>query len=748
VEFSVNADGSLPLSYQWFFNDTNVITGAINSILHLANNVQLSQAGTYTVVVSNAFGAVTSSPALLTVKYTETSLRAAMAGGGTITIPCDAAITLTDTIIVTTSTVLDGTGHAVTISGGNTVRVFYVNPGVNFSAVNLTIANGRSPNGPNGTETSMNGGPGEPGGGIYNSGTLILRDCVVTANRTGNGGYGNSLPYSSYHDGGAGGAGGGIYNSGNLTLSNCLVSGNSTGSGGGGGGGPTYYPAGGDGGSGGGIYNAGSLQLYNSTISGNNAGNGPDNPMRGPGANGGAGGGIWSAGNLTANSCTFSFNSAGNGGGGGRSDMSGGSGGDGGLGGAICSTGSLALTNCTFGGNSAGQGGAGGSGGLPPFGSAGPAGHAGTGAGIYNQNNLVLVNCSITANRIGGGVTNASGTARLLNTIVALNSGNPPDVSGMFLSLGHNLIGATDGSSGFPMSGDLVGSSAFPLDPKLGPLTNNGGPTLTMALLPGSPAIDAGDNASAPPTDQRGVVRPYGVACDIGAYEWSPPSMTIPPPTQTAEIGTTIEFAAQASTFPSTTYQWFFNGNAITGCTNCVLCLSGVQATNVGAYTLVVSNVDGVKTSSPAMLNVVPVVERRPVPAVKVAGKAGSLLNVDYANSLNPSSNWTTLGSVTLTSTSQICPDLTMPLPAARFYRAWQTGTPGMAATLNLNFVPAITLTGNVGDSLRLDYINAIGPTNAWVTLDTVTLTNTSQLYFDVTAPGQPQRLYRIMPNP
>ena len=62
--------------------------------------------------------------------------------------------------------------------------------------------------------------------------------------------------------------------------------------------------------------------------------------------------------------------------------------------------------------------------------------------------------------------------------------------------------------------------------------------------------------------------------------------------------------------------------------------------------------------------------------------------------------------------------------------------------------VPVITLTGNVGDSLQLDCINQIGPTNAWVMLDMITLTNTSQLYFDVSALGQPPRLYRIMPVP
>ena len=153
----------------------------------------------------------------------------------------------------------------------------------------------------------------------------------------------------------------------------------------------------------------------------------------------------------------------------------------------------------------------------------------------------------------------------------------------------------------------------------------------------------------------------------------------------------------------------------------------------------------GAVTSAPAMLNVIAAVERRPVPGVKVTGEAGSLLNVDYANSLSPAPNWTPLGSVSLTGTPQYCFDLTLPLPPQRFYRAWQTGTPGVMPSLDLHLVPAITLTGNIGHSVRLDYINQFGPTDAWVTLATVTLTNTSQLYFDVSALGQPPRLYRIM---
>jgi hypothetical protein len=176
--------------------------------------------------------------------------------------------------------------------------------------------------------------------------------------------------------------------------------------------------------------------------------------------------------------------------------------------------------------------------------------------------------------------------------------------------------------------------------------------------------------------------------------------------------------------------------------------LTNVQYAQSGAYTVVVSNALGEVNSAPALLNVIAPVERRQVPNVKVTGDAAGLWNVDYASSLSPTPNWTTFGSVSLTSTSQYCFDLTLPLPPQRFYRAWQMGAPGVMPSLDLHLVPAITLTGNIGGSLRVDFINRFGPTDAWVALDTVTLANTTQLYFDVSAPGQPQRLYRLVQVP
>jgi uncharacterized repeat protein (TIGR03803 family) len=245
----------------------------------------------------------------------------------------------------------------------------------------------------------------------------------------------------------------------------------------------------------------------------------------------------------------------------------------------------------------------------------------------------------------------------------------------------------------------------------------------------------------------------YGTAQFVGGYSngvlfalsLTPPAVL--PECQTTEMGSMARFEADAPPFWSAQYQWFLNGtNAVSSLTTSPsLRLTNIASSQAGLYTAVITQAAGALTSSPAMLSVIPQVERRPVPGIKVTGEVGSLLNVDYANSLSATPNWLPLDTVTLVSTSQYCFDVSEPLPPQRYYRAWQTGTPGVIPSLSLpGMVPAITLTGNIGVSVRLDYINQFGPIDAWVTLDTVTLTNTSQLYFDVSAPGQPNRLYRL----
>jgi hypothetical protein len=185
------------------------------------------------------------------------------------------------------------------------------------------------------------------------------------------------------------------------------------------------------------------------------------------------------------------------------------------------------------------------------------------GGGIYNAGTAGISSCTIASNSCtggnagsgsaaGGGIYN-SGTLTLGNTLVAGNSLasisgahnlTGPDCHGIFVSQGFNLIGQTNDSSGWSGAGDQAGSTNTPLDAKLGPLQNNGGPTLTYALLAGSPAIDAG-NSFGLTTDQRGQVRPSdspiipnaagGDGSDIGAFE-AAQSLIIIAPTLTVKF--------------------------------------------------------------------------------------------------------------------------------------------------------------------------------------------------------------------
>jgi hypothetical protein len=117
-----------------------------------------------------------------------------------------------------------------------------------------------------------------------------------------------------------------------------------------------------------------------------------------------------------------------------------------------------------------------------------------------------------------------AGAFQLFNNVIASNSASSssPDVYSNFVSHGYNFIGNTSGSSGWDAVTDY--QNAVPLS--LGPLQDNGGPTLTCALLPGSLCILAGTSVGAPPTDQRGVIRPLG-KCDIGAYQYTTLIQTI-----------------------------------------------------------------------------------------------------------------------------------------------------------------------------------------------------------------------------
>jgi hypothetical protein len=185
------------------------------------------------------------------------------------------------------------------------------------------------------------------------------------------------------------------------------------------------------------------------------------------------------------------------------------------------------VTACTLGGNAAGSGGLGGSGYGGVSATGGDGGNGGKGGGIFNASSALAANLR---NALAGqGAVGTGGSGGYGDVY----SGNPgsigagPDLAGAFTSQGHNLIGQTNGVSGFTngSNGDLAGDAAGPLGPRLGPLVNNGGPTWSMALLPGSPAIDAGDDALLDVpfnlvTDQRGFARKSGAHVDIGAFEF------------------------------------------------------------------------------------------------------------------------------------------------------------------------------------------------------------------------------------
>jgi hypothetical protein len=166
------------------------------------------------------------------------------------------------------------------------------------------------------------------------------------------------------------------------------------------------------------------------------------------------------------------------------------------------------------------------------------------GGAIYNAGTMNFTNSTVTANFsniAGSGVYNETGaTSNVKSTIIALNYGGTsdtiaaPDAYGAFTSAGFNLIGKKDGSTGFSAATDKKGTIKAPLDPKLDPrgLRSNGGLTQRIALMAGSPAIDAGTSVGLTgklTTDQRGQPRTFdntsvtnasgGDSTDIGAYE-------------------------------------------------------------------------------------------------------------------------------------------------------------------------------------------------------------------------------------
>jgi CSLREA domain-containing protein len=463
-------------------------------------------------------------------------------GGGTYTLGIGFT-TLSVSATVTTLTIQGaGEGQSEIDASRLASTALDIAQGATVSLSGLTIANAHAANGSPGSDgTGGSGGDGTNGGAIYNQGTLTLNDAAVTNSQAGGGGGGGIGGAGAQGGtGGKGGGGGGIYNTGTLILNGATLSGDTAGAGGSGGTGGANDSGtggaggnGGDGGFGGALLSAnGSVTITASTLSGNASGAGGAGATGGTGSTtggaGGAGGdgkdggGIDSAGaggSVTITNSTFASNTAGAGGAGGAGGSggttggAGNQGGDGAGGGAInVFPGTLSLQSDTIAGNATGTGANGGTGGAGP--TAGAPGTAGDGG-------------------VGGGLGPA-GTVTVQNTLLASNSGG-------------NCGGLTVDDSGHNLSfGDASCPETFLSgDSQLGALQSNGGPTETISLGVGSSALDQvpPTGAGCQATDQRGVARPSGTECDIGAYEVAPP---------TAETGPAKAITAKGATLTAT----------------------------------------------------------------------------------------------------------------------------------------------------------------------------------------------------
>lgn len=447
----------------------------------------------------------------------DSDFAAKVAVGGDISFNCGTATIITSAALtIASDTTVDG-GGVITISGGNAHLVFFVNAGATLTLKDIVVTNGYNSLG--------------DGGAIYNNGHLVLDGTTVQNSQTkpaSSGGaivtYGPLEATDSVIQNNTTGNGGGIYARfapAPVTLTDTVISGNTTiGSGIGGGillwDGATLDVNGGDisgnqASSGGGIYNSfanSSITLHGGSIRNNTAVENPSGDNNGGGIyassgplaitdvtitgnmagnlGGGAdsGGGIYTSGNTTTvTGTTIANNSSVNGGGAYNDDSD------------------VTYTNVTFSENSAYS-----DGGLKTF-----------------KNTARLNNVTFSGNSAGHGaaVTTYLPTYVGLTNVIVASSGGPNCDFGKPLDVSlFNL--STDGTCSFGAGRDNIA------DMKLGPLQDNGGPTLTHALLPGSPAIDNGTSTGCPATDQRGAHRPAGAACDVGAVESgsNPPTAT------------------------------------------------------------------------------------------------------------------------------------------------------------------------------------------------------------------------------
>jgi len=472
----------------------------------------------------------------------DTELSNKLVGGGTVTFNCGTAtIVLSSTKTITNFTTIDGGDH-ITLSGDNARRLFIVDPGARLELDNIAVEKGFSKNG--------------HGGAIYNSDTVSISNSRFRNNAT-----------TSDWSGGA------IFSSSHLAMDNTVFSNNEAG-----GGGAIYVQSAINetnifattfdhnvttstmSGFGGALLltDGATATVTASTFSANEARQGGAVDVR-------------SGSHLVMDQSSISGNSSTRDGGGMDVDVSSAmltdvsvSGNSGGQGGGIATfAGEVTLTRVTLSGNSAIYG----------------AGYN-TDLGTHTFTNVTV--SGNTAQESGGGIYNSRGTMTLTNVTLAGNSGGNGLVGGIVnggggpdphLRLKNVLLaaGTTGTNCGFGVAPDSseanlsddntcnFGAGRDNANLVLGPLADNGGFTKTHLPGPGSVAIGNGTNAGCPSTDQRGVSRPQGLFCEVGAVETgpAPPTLTrtaTSPPTATpSRTPTQTRTAPQIATPPSPT---------------------------------------------------------------------------------------------------------------------------------------------------------------------------------------------------
>jgi len=254
----------------------------------------------------------------------------------------------------------------------------------------------------------------------------------------------------------------------------------------------------------------------------------------------------------------------------------------------------------------------------------------------------------LTTNDVGRMLTINSTTGTNFGTLASILTNGESEDIGCFYWAGPTNSGVGEGF-GEPIT------NLFPLPPGNNGIDFQGFQINSLSVL-----IDTLGFAYSPPSLPYTPSGFTSVAFAGQLFVNGDPLLLSTNVSETAEVGDSVAFSAFVASSGPLACEWYLNGSKLIGsATNYLvsganlLQITNAQLTNSGLYTLVVSNNFGSLTSAPMILNVVPIVPQRPVPAVYLSSQSGSLWTMDYSDTIGPGAQWTRLAAETLTNTSQ-----------------------------------------------------------------------------------------------